>query len=177
MVKLQNDKVQLRAPETSDLDLFYRWENDPEVWLITQTQAPFSKDTLRAYLENAHKDLYEYRQLRLVIESAENQAGLGSVDFFDFDPANKRLGVGVFIAEEENRRRGSARAALTLALDFVFEQYDLEQVYCNILSGNEASLALFEGLDFERVGLKKRWVRQGDHWHDEYLLQKLRPSS
>jgi len=176
MVKLSSEHIKLRAPESTDLEVFFAWENDPDVWLITQTQSPFSRDTLRSYLENAHKDLYEYRQLRMVIEDVNADRPLGTVDFFDFDPANKRVGVGVFIALPADRRHGYAREALAVALDFAFEQYDLEQVYCNILSSNEASLNLFGRLGFETVGLKKRWVREGSRWHDEYLLQKLKES-
>jgi len=43
-----------------------------------------------------------------------------------------------------------------------------------VLSNNEVSLTLFKNLGFEEVGVKKRWIREGNQWHDEILLQKLK---
>lgn len=37
---LSNDRVRLRALEPEDLELLYRWENDPELWEVGNTLAP-----------------------------------------------------------------------------------------------------------------------------------------
>ena len=34
---LSNDRVRLRALEPEDLELLYRWENDPELWEVGNT--------------------------------------------------------------------------------------------------------------------------------------------
>jgi diamine N-acetyltransferase len=173
MVILKGEKIQLRAPEKSDLDLLFEWENDPSVWLITQTRAPFSSDLLQDYLDHADKDLYEFGQMRLMIDCLNPKKTIGNIDLFEFDPFNKRLGIGICIADTKERGNGYAKEALQQALDYAFEQYDLEQVFCNILSSNEVSLRLFAQAGFEQVGIKKRWIREGKVWHDEILLQKF----
>lgn len=174
MVNLRGRKIWLRAPESADIDLLFEWENDPSFWLITQTQSPFSRDLLEEYLFHADKDLYEYRQMRLMIELIDHAKTIGNVDFFEFDPFNKRVGVGICIADLESRGKGYAKDALEIALQYAFEQFQLEQVFCNVLSNNDSSLALFKNSGFEEVGVKKRWIREGDQWHDEILLQKLK---
>lgn len=174
MVNLRGRKIWLRAPESADIDLLFEWENDPSFWLITQTQSPFSRDLLEEYLFHADKDLYEYRQMRLMIEVIDDAKTIGNVDFFEFDPFNKRVGVGICIADLESRGKGYAKDALEIALQYAFEQFQLEQVFCNVLSNNDSSLALFKNSGFEEVGVKKRWIREGDQWHDEILLQRLK---
>jgi diamine N-acetyltransferase len=57
----------LRAMEPYDLDNLYMWENDPENWFVSQTRAPYSKHVLSQFIDESHKDIYEIRQLRLMI--------------------------------------------------------------------------------------------------------------
>ena len=45
--------VRLRALEKTDLDFLYQLENDQSLWEVSETQAPFSHETLRSYLETA----------------------------------------------------------------------------------------------------------------------------
>ena len=67
MLKLQGENIFLRALEPEDLDFLYELENNGDVWEISGTTAPYSKFILRQYLENAHKDIFEAKQLRLCI--------------------------------------------------------------------------------------------------------------
>jgi diamine N-acetyltransferase len=50
---LSGESISLRALEPEDLELLYQWENDPTVWLLSGTMAPFSRYVLKRYLENA----------------------------------------------------------------------------------------------------------------------------
>ena len=94
---LTGKTISLRALEPEDLELLYRWENDPSVWLLSGTLAPFSRYVLKQYLENAGKDIYELKQLRLIIQSNETDRALGAVDLFEFDPYHRRAGTGILI--------------------------------------------------------------------------------
>ncbi|RZJ63737.1 MAG: N-acetyltransferase, partial [Flavobacterium sp.] len=67
MVTLQGDAIYLRALEPEDLDFIYAIENDEAVWEVSNTQTPYSRFLIRQYLENAHQDIYEAKQLRLAI--------------------------------------------------------------------------------------------------------------
>ena len=59
--------VSLRALEPEDVDFLYELENDKALWEISETQAPFSRYLLREFISNAHLDIYQTKQLRLVI--------------------------------------------------------------------------------------------------------------
>ena len=105
MLTLSGNKVKLRPLEPEDLDFIYTIENNEEFWELSATQTPYSRFLIRQYLENAHQDIYEAKQLRLVIEDL-NQNEIGLIDLFDFDPANKRAGIGILIASKKNRQKG-----------------------------------------------------------------------
>jgi len=94
--KLKYGKISLRPLEPEDLDLLYIWENDVNIWKVSNTLAPFSRYILKQYIEESYKDIYESKQLRLIIQD-EQGIPVGAVDLFDFDPYHARAGVGILI--------------------------------------------------------------------------------
>ncbi|MEX2349435.1 MAG: GNAT family N-acetyltransferase, partial [Flavobacteriaceae bacterium] len=67
MVMINGKKILLRALEPEDLDFLYTLENNPNFWEYSATQTPYSRFVLKQYLDNAFRDIYEVKQLRLVI--------------------------------------------------------------------------------------------------------------
>ncbi|MEI6277274.1 MAG: GNAT family protein, partial [Prolixibacteraceae bacterium] len=170
---LKDDLITLRALEPEDIDLLYEWENCEENWTVSNTVNPFSKYLLALYIKNSDKDIYETRQLRMMIETLNGET-VGAIDLFDFDPFHERVGIGVLIHKTENRSKGFASAALNLMISYCFEKLNLHQIYANILTDNDASMKLFTHAGFVLAGTKKEWVREGDKWKDEYQLQLLK---
>lgn len=171
---LESDIIKLRAPEPSDLDSLYIWENDTRVWQAGMTLAPFSRNVLAKYLETAHLDIFETHQLRLIIQLKEdNFRPIGAIDLFDFDPYHNRAGIGILIADDSDRKKGYASETLEIVIKYAFKLLGLHQIYCNIATDNEKSLKLFQKHGFEIVGLKKDWNRRGTNYFDEYLLQLI----
>lgn len=177
-MKLKSDHISLRAIEPSDIDLLYRWENDTENWKVSNTQAPFSRFVLEQYIASAHEDIYTAKQLRLMIDTVpgpgEPAHSTGCIDLFDFDPAHLRAGIGILIGDKSDRQKGYASEALKLLTEYCFSTLHLKQVYCNITVDNESSILLFQKQGFQITGIKKMWIREGDLFKDELLLQKIR---
>ncbi len=182
-MQLVGELIQLRAMEPSDLKLLYRWENDSTVWSVSGTLVPFSKFVLEEFVNQAHQDIYTNKQVRLMIDlkyldeeghDEEDTKCIGCVDLFDFDPRNKRAGVGILIANQADRGKGYATEALHLIIDYAFEVLDLHQLFSNVRVDNESSLALFKRLDFEVTGLKQDWIYYQGKFYDEYTMQLIR---
>lgn len=172
-LRLSGKHCKLRALEPSDLDFLYRLENDVDIWEISNTVQPYSKNILERYLQHAHLDIYQAKQLRLCICNNENEC-LGLVDLFDFDPKNLRAGVGVIVADAAMRNQGFATEALQLVLEYAYDILGLHQIYANILEDNFSSIALFEKLGFEKVGTKVDWVFWRGTFKNELLYQKIK---
>ncbi|MCG8579839.1 MAG: GNAT family N-acetyltransferase [Bacteroidales bacterium] len=167
------DEIALRALEPEDIDLLYKWENDMKIWEVSNTLTPFSKHQLVKYIEQAQLDVFQTKQLRLIIESETTKEIIGMIDLFDFDGFHQRGGVGIII-HEDHRQKGYAFEALQLFTDYCFKHLGINQLYANISVNNKGSLALFEKVGFELVGVKKKWRKTKDGFTDECLYQLLR---
>lgn len=172
MISLVGSLVKLRALEPEDLDFLYRLENDTEIWEISGTLTPYSRNVLQSYLDSAHRDIYEVKQLRLAICTDAGML-IGMIDLFDFDPRHLRAGIGVVIADPEARNQGYGAEAIRLVCEYGFEVLGLHQLYASVGEGNQASLHLFRKLGFIETGRKRDWLRTADGFKDELILQKI----
>ena len=174
---MKYNEISLRALEPEDLELLYGWENNVSYWTISNTIVPFSRYTLKRYLEDSHKSIYETGQVRLMIDHIADNATIGTIDIFDFDPFHKRAGVGILIANEQYRRKGYATMALKCLIDYCFSTLMLHQLHCGILSNNGESIDLFKKVGFIQSGIKKEWIRSSDGYMDEYIFQMINPDA
>ncbi len=166
MIKGKN--ITLRAAEPTDAAIMYVWENDVSVWHVTNTYIPFSRSTLQKYLDSV-QDIFTDKQLRLVIEQ-EGRA-VGMIDLFDYEPFHCRAGVGILVANAEERNNGLGTYALETLKTYCKNQLGIRILFCNILENNNSSLRLFEKCGFSRVGCKPRWHKTTDGFLDEVMLQ------
>ncbi|HEX9979791.1 MAG TPA: GNAT family protein [Flavobacterium sp.] len=173
MITLKGENVYLRALEPEDLEFVHAVENDEEIWPVSNTQTPYSKFLVRQYLENAQQDIYEAKQLRLAICRNQNGETVGLIDLFDFDPPNRRAGVGIIIRSAGHRNSGVGSQALQLLTGFAFSRLNLHQLYANIDLGNEASVALFTKFGFRQCGVKKEWNLVNGSYNDEAMFQLI----
>ena len=169
---MKSENISFRAPEPSDVDQLYKWENDTSIWHLSNTVAPFSRHTLEEFILNAHQDIYTAKQLRLMIVLNKTSEPIGCIDLFDFDPVNMRAGIGILICND-HRNKGYASEALSLLISYAFRTLNLHQLFCNITAENENSLKLFEKQNFKIIGLKKEWIISLGIWIDEYMLQLI----
>ncbi len=170
--QLTYGKISLRPLETDDIELLYQWENNMEIWNVSNTKTPYSKYILAEYLKESAKDIYETKQLRLIIQN-KDLVPVGVLDLFDFEPYHMRAGIGILIHQAKNRHHGYATDTLNAIFGYAHEVLGLKQLYANIAAGNEMSIHLFEKTGFEKTGTKKSWLKTTDGWEDEILLQKM----
>ena len=169
-MNLKSKNINLRALESEDLNFLFTTENNSDFWEVSSTQTPFSKYILTQYIANSHQDIYEAKQLRLIIE--HNNRPIGMIDLFDFNPQHKRAGIGILILKEF-QNKGFASQALTLFIKYAFTNLQLHQLYANITTDNKTSIALFSKHDFSKIGVKKDWIITNNTFKDEVLFQLI----
>ena len=168
---LKDDAISLRTPEPEDLELMYAMENDTTLWSVGNTTLPYSRYTLRQYLEQSKQDLYAERQARFVI-GVENGEAAGMIDLADFDPLNSRSEVCIGLLGKY-RGKGIATRALNLICDYAFKKLHINQLYAFIPEWNEESLGLFEKNGFKKSALLQQWQRTENGYNNVFLVQKL----
>lgn len=168
---IETDKIALRSAEPEDAAQIYAWENDRSLWRVSGTYVPYTSFQIEQFLLN-NNDLFSQQQLRLMI--CQGKTDIGCIDIFDYDAINERAGIGILI-DKKHRKQGYAKEAITLLIDYLFNNLMLKQVHCSVDALNDESLHLFKSLGFEQYGCRKQWFKTLDGFINEYLFQLINP--
>ncbi len=151
--------IKLRKIEPTDLPFLYLWENDASAWADGTNHNPLSQQDLREYIKSTTGDIYRDGQLRLVI--TEDDATLGCIDLFDFDPRNRRAAIGQYVAPEF-RGKGVGRKALEQLETYAFGHLNLRVLYAVIASSNTTCSALYEKAGYIPSSPLQAWTLESD---------------
>lgn len=138
----KSEKIYLRQVDFSDLQTLLNWENNPENWSVSGTNAPFSEEEMIDFIveQTDYKNSY---QLRLMICLNENNLPIGAIDLFEIDEEKGSAGVGILINEDKYRKKGYAFEALELLKQIARELFTLKILSCTIHTNNTSSIKLF----------------------------------
>lgn len=168
----KNETITLRCAEPEDAQQIYRWENDRSVWRVSGTHVPYSLFQIEQFLLG-NNDLFSQKQLRLMIDLKATEESIGCLDLYDYDALNERAKVGILI-DEAHRHQGYASSALSLCIDYLFNDLMLHQVYCVVDEKNTESQKLFEGQGFVQCGQRKDWIKTPEGFIDELEYQLIK---
>jgi diamine N-acetyltransferase len=164
--------ILLRAPEPGDLELIYRWENDPEISVVSLSGMPVSAFAVEQFILNAAIDPFAQGQVRFMAERIKDKSVVGHADLFDINALHRRAGVGIML-DKPYRQQGYGEEILHLLAGWSIRNLALHQLWCTITLNNAASLKLFEKAGFEQTGSRKAWHWNGENWSDEVMMQKM----
>lgn len=171
MTFIADHDLSLRIAEPKDAEQIYAWENNRNLWRVSETTAPVSLFQIEQFLLG-NSDLLTTRQLRFMIESNQEDSPVGCVDLFDYDPINQRVGIGILI-DQPYRGKGYARRAVRMTLEYLFNDLMVHQAHCLVDTTNLPSQHLFEALGFQRGGIRKEWIRTSEGFLDVIFYQRL----
>lgn len=142
---------------------------------MSNTYTPFSRYIVKQFIENSHQDIFQLKQLRLMIDKIDEKKTetIGTIDLFDFDPVHRRAGIGILIANVADRKKGYASDALDTLIKYSFQTLQLHQLYCNITEDNVDSLNLFQSKGFKLIGTKRDWLIFPKGKKDEFMFQLI----
>lgn len=172
MALLENEKIHLRALEPEDLEPLYRWENNPDLWGVGNTLSPFSRYILREYIAESHQDIFEAKQLRLMIELCSTGAAVGMVDLYDLEVHHRRAGIGILL-DPIYQGNGLATEAVNLMVEYAYSLLNLHQLYAYVPVKNEPSKALFTRCGFTITGILSDWIAIEGGYSDVIAMQRI----
>ena len=168
---LRNERVRLRAVEPEDLDLMYLIENDPSLWAFGSTTVPYSRYSLKQFIDQSQNDIFLDGQLRLVIE-ASNADALGFIDLQGLEPRHRRAEVGIVLLPGY-QGCGYATDSLRLLCQYARQHLGLRQLTAIVAVKNEPARRLFQRAGFTCLSTLPQWLSCGDGFEDALLWQKL----
>lgn len=172
---LTDGKISLRALEPNDIEQMFSWENDTSIWSNGATIAPFSRNLIADYISGYDPDIFKARQLRLMIDLTENGTTLtiGTIDLYDFDPRNRRCGIGILI-DPTHRNNGYATRAINITAQYCSIHLGIHQLYAITGVNNLTSCHAFRQASFKIAGRLRSWIRTTHQsYTDAFILQRL----
>ena len=140
---LKGKFIVLRDLQNSDIDFLEYIENNQQNWQYGSERKKYTKQDLVSYIANATTDITLANQYRFVIDL--KKIPIGFIDLFDYTKKNAQVGV---IIDSDYRKRGYAKEALTLLIEYAFFVLNIEQLHAVVEKNNLASIQLFHSCRF-----------------------------
>ena len=169
---LRGKRIMLRAAEPEDLDLMYLIENDTDLWTCGSTNVPYSRYTLRQFIEQTSNDINTDGQVRLVIALNENRNAIGFVDLQNYDDRHRRAEVGIVLLPEW-QHQGLANEVLGVLDRYASKHLYIHQLYAIVSESNISAQSLFSNAGYKRTATLQHWLRNGEKWQDAMVYQKI----
>jgi diamine N-acetyltransferase len=147
---IASHKIILRPVEKADSSQILLWENDPELWSVTENEGPFTLQQIESFIED-NCDFEANGQTRWMIMDLSERT-IGCIDLFDYDLISASTGIGILIASPKDRKNGFAFDALMTIMEYLGKRNKLKRIQCLIHDDNENSIRLFEKIGFKKSG-------------------------
>lgn len=173
---LHTQRLLIRNFKASDLEAFLAYRNDPEVAKYQSWSLPYAREKGQALIREM-QDVHAPKQgdwLQLALEIKETGEMIGDVAFGVKEEDARQATVGFTIASAY-QKKGFATEALTVLLDYLFEDVDMHRVVADCDTENVGSWKTLEKLGFRREAHLVESFPQGKEYRSEYfygLLQR-----
>ncbi len=159
---LCDGRVTLRWMRAEDVDACVQaFRDDPELGRLIGVEHDPDEAGLHERIIGQEERAAEGRAIQLVIADPGSDAFWGSLILHSWDWTNRRAEVGYWLIPDV-RGRGLASAAVTLAVSWAFDTYDLLRMEMTTTSDNESVPRLARRLGFTHEGvLRARNVERG----------------
>lgn len=143
----ENEVIRLRLLEEADLRMTLGWRNQDEVrkWFYTSNVLTFEQHqdwVMNSYMPRNNDFIF-------IIESKMDGIPIGQISLYNIDFGKRRGEYGrLMIGNPAGSRKGFAREATRLILQFAFETLELDEVYLSVIATNERAIALYKACGF-----------------------------
>lgn len=100
-------------------------------------------------------------------------AGCGMIAHIDHYNSRCNAGIGLGY-DKQDWGKGYAREALQAVIAYCFNELNLNRIGAEIYEFNARSIRLFEGLGFQREGIRRGYIFKDGQFKDEYLYSLVR---
>jgi len=141
------------------------WRNDPGVARYMYHSEPISREVHDAWFTRL---LLAQDRKGWAILMDDKPVGALFVDNLDMD--NGRASWAFYLADPSTRGHGVGSAVEYLVLEYAFTELRLHKLCCEVLSFNQAVVAMHKKFGFVEEGLlREHWLRDGE-WLDVHVL-------
>ena len=169
-MNLIGNKVMLREIKESDMNLFNKLINSSNVeQFVVGWSKPVTMGEQNAWFQGLKND----NNIRYSIVNVNDSELYGTLIISKIDWKNRTCGLDIKLSDE-SRGKGIGTESVTLAVDYIFEQLNLNRVEVKILDYNVASQRIFEKLGFVKEGILRDSIFKNGKYNDLFVYGLLK---
>lgn len=160
----------LRAVESTDYELLWKWANTPEVMQYWGRSG--NTESLAQVAEREKAEASRGNSAKFIVETKDQRA-IGQIDYYDLNWQSRSAWVSILIAEKEYWGGGYGTDAMHVLLRFLFRELGLHRVALNVHETNVRAQRSYEKNGFVREGVMRDWTFFDGAWRDAILMSVL----
>ncbi|SKC84595.1 GNAT family N-acetyltransferase [Maledivibacter halophilus] len=168
----ENKIIRLRKLSTNDYITYHDWRNDIEVMKTTSPQLDmYTLEETEQYISAIAS---QSNAKGYIIEYKETGQSVGIVSLINIDYKNRSAECIIDIGVKDMWGKGIGTAAISLILEFAFNELNLHRVYLQVFSFNERAIKLYEKMGFIHEGKFRQALYRRGKWHDIVIMSILK---
>lgn len=166
------DRIYLRSLEMDDYKTSIHWRKDSQIWdMLGGTKYFVSETYEKKWVENA---IFNSKDVRLAICLSKNDKYIGNVYMTDLDETNRSCQSHILIGDKEYWGQGYAKEALLKAIEYMFNERNINRIQAVVLESNKQSLRMHQKCGYKVEGLLRKSVFKSGQYQNQYILSILR---
>jgi len=157
-----------------DSAALFRWVNDVKSAGLDVAYRPVDGVAFNAWLGTFATDT---SKVLFVIRKRGNPAPCGYIQITNIHPIHRSAEIGIRIGSDKDRGRGIGKAALKLAVDYIWNHLNLNRIQLTVLATNLRAIRAYKAVGFEEEGLFRCAAFINGVWTDVLVMATLRPPS
>jgi len=156
----KDDNIIIRDITEKDIISMFAWWTDKELNKYDPRPLPKNSTELlsecisfcKKFDTEMLNDNIEQIRYKYFIITDLNDSPIGSVNFFSIDKEKKQGEMGIEIGDKRYWRKGIAYKAVSVAINYIFNNMDIKRIYIETGEKNVPALKLFSKLGFVKSG-------------------------
>jgi RimJ/RimL family protein N-acetyltransferase len=167
---LVGKNIYLRPAKSDDIVNAHHW------FLLSEPQyqccepVPFETPSQKAEAAKANPNPDHHR---LTIVRRDDKAPVGQITFYDYNPLNQSVAMGL-IVDPDQRRNGYAREAARILIKYLFKYRNLNKVHAETAAFNTEAVGLLESIGFKKDGVMRQHYFFDGGFHDKLVYSLMR---
>jgi UDP-4-amino-4,6-dideoxy-N-acetyl-beta-L-altrosamine N-acetyltransferase len=161
--------IGLRLVDATDKGMILRWRNLPEVAPYMYSDHVITSEEHDRWFACALDDPASW--YRIITLDSEP---VGLVSMTKIDAEARRCSWAFYLAAASVRGRGVGSWVEYHVIQTAFGEMELEKLCCEVLTMNDAVVAMHESFGFRREGYLRQHIRRQGQAHDVVVLALLR---
>lgn len=169
-VFLHKNSLSLRPISLEDLDLIYKWHNNPEVtkYSLNKLVYPSDKSRIEKFINNSNSNKI------ITFSILDNKKNVGYIGLSSIDQINNKAEYFIFIGDKKNWGKGIGHKSSLLLIDYAFNTLNINRIELTVSAIHKSAIKLYKKIGFIEEGRKKQSCYRDGKYHDKLIMAILK---